>query len=170
MAKSWKDAWAESLSTQLQAKVTAMAAKGATQGSEAIGGRFAQDTVLAKLSSAGEARNVTCCLGWTSPLLLSPLNEDLSLAMVQKFVDGHWKVNGEIVVPAIVPRNWSIPIGCTSLVELPVRGSFPRVEGDLAALAPWKVLAELATSLAASTEAIAKERIQKLMASVEKHL
>ena len=85
-AKSWKEAWAGDLAADLQSTVAAYASKGATQGSDQIGSRFLNETILKKMQDISECRNVTCCIGWTSPVKMSPLNEDLSFAMVAKFV------------------------------------------------------------------------------------
>ena len=167
-AKSWKEAWAGDLAADLQSTVAAYASKGATQGSDQIGSRFLNETILKKMQDISECRNVTCCIGWTSPVKMSPLNEDLSFAMVAKFVDPNWKSNGAWAIPTICPRNWAIPIACFSLVELPPRGDYPRVEADLAAVAVWKVLADLRKERSTAKPGAEKEAAEKNITSVEK--
>ena len=145
MSQTFRKAWEETIGPRIDAKFQWFQAQKPISGKEQIGQPFGE-TALKKLTEIGEVRNVTANLAWTHPLALSVLAADLSLALVKKFVKDHWEKRGQpgkYEIPQIVPTAWTIPIACFSKEVLPAKGEFKRLEMDLAAVAPWYVLADL---------------------------
>ena len=65
----------------------------------AVGAQYNSERILERVKASGEARNITGNLTWTSPL---EATEGLDMALVDKFVQGHFRDgSGQFVVPAV---------------------------------------------------------------------
>ena len=91
------DAWAQEIWPVIQADYERLLAqRPAKQDADAVGSHYGATKILEVIALKGEVRNVTCKLTWTGGTANTPLQDDITIALVTAFAMDMYMSNAMI--------------------------------------------------------------------------